>query len=162
MPPAPPMFSTTTCWPSASLSRCPKMRAMVSTGPPAAYATTMVIGRAGQSCAVAGAVSVTASASATSSLAMIVSVLFGRDPGFLDDLRPRLDVLLDKRLQILRRAAVGSDHVGADLGHALLHRGRIERRDRRGLQLLQDRRGRAPGRKDAVPGRCVEIGEALL
>src|SRR5215467_12000782 len=112
----------------------------------------MVIGRAGQSCAAAGVVRVSASANATSSLAMIVSVLFGRDPGLLDDLRPRLDVLLDKRLQILGRAAIGSDHVGADLGHALLHRWRIERRDGRGLQLLQDWRRRALGRKDAVPG----------
>src|SRR5262245_52818930 len=127
MPPAPPMFSITTCWPSTSLSRCPKMRAMVSTGPPAAYATTMVIGRDGHSCAGAGVVSVSANASATSILRMIVSSLFGRDPGLLDDAGPHLDVLLDKGLQVLGRAAVGRNHIGADFGHLLLHRRRIER-----------------------------------
>src|SRR5215831_7687536 len=162
MPPAPPMFSITTCWPSTSLSRCPKMRAMVSTGPPAAYATTMVIGRDGQSCAGAGVVSVRASASATNILGMIVSSLFGRDPGLLDDLRPHLDVVLDEGLQILGRAALGCDDVCAYFAHSLLHGGRVERRERDGVELLHDRRRRSLGRKDAVPGRGVEIGKSLF
>src|SRR5215471_14311762 len=113
----------------------------------------MVIGRDGQSCAGADVVSASASASATNILGMIISSLFGRDPGLLDDLSPRLDVLLDEGLQILRRTAVGSDYVRADFGHLLLHRRRIERRDSRGMELLQDRRRRALGCKNAVPGR---------
>src|SRR5262245_64096759 len=99
----------------------------------------MVIGRVGQSCAAAGVESVNASASATSVLGMIVSLLFRRDPGLLDDVRPQLDVLLDEGLQILRRAALGSDHVGADFGHLLLHRRCIERRHDASMQLLRYR-----------------------
>ena len=53
MPPAPPKFSITICWPRISLMRAPIMRAMVSTGPPAAKGTTRLIGRAGQLCACA-------------------------------------------------------------------------------------------------------------
>src|SRR5262245_11957051 len=122
----------------------------------------MVIGRDGHSCAEAGVMSVSASASATRILRMIVSSLFGRDAGLLDDLSPHLDILLDEGLQILGRSAVGSDHVGADLGHLLLHRWRIECRDSRGMQLLQDRRRRGFGRENAVPGRSVEISKSLL
>src|SRR5215831_16984678 len=51
MPPAPATFSTTTCWPRMSLKRAARMRPSVSTGPPAAYGTTMVTARLGQSCA---------------------------------------------------------------------------------------------------------------
>src|SRR5262249_47063707 len=53
MPPAPGTFSITTCWPRISLNRAARMRASVSIGPPAAYGTTMVIARVGQSCALA-------------------------------------------------------------------------------------------------------------
>src|SRR2546423_850712 len=53
MPPAPVMFSITICWPRISLNRAARMRASVSTGPPAAYGTTMVTARVGQSCALA-------------------------------------------------------------------------------------------------------------
>src|SRR5712692_5604993 len=57
MPPAPPTFSTITCWPRVSLRPDARMRPIVSTGPPAANGTTMVSARrAGQSCARAGAV----------------------------------------------------------------------------------------------------------
>src|SRR5580700_5565194 len=51
MPPAPPTFSTTTCWPRISLTRCAITRPSTSVGPPAANGTTMVTGRVGQSCA---------------------------------------------------------------------------------------------------------------
>jgi hypothetical protein len=36
IPPAPPTFSITICWPRISLMRAARIRAMVSTGPPAA------------------------------------------------------------------------------------------------------------------------------
>src|SRR5439155_273740 len=44
MPPAPPMFSTTTCWPRISLIRCPIIRPSTSVGPPAANGIIIVIG----------------------------------------------------------------------------------------------------------------------
>src|SRR5260370_15950429 len=48
IPPAPPMFSTTTCWPSTSDRRAARMRPTVSEALPAANGTTNVIGRVGQ------------------------------------------------------------------------------------------------------------------
>jgi N-acetylmuramic acid 6-phosphate (MurNAc-6-P) etherase len=72
MPPAPPMFSTMTCWPKSSLTRAAMMRATVSTGPPAAYGTTRVTGRTGQSCALALAAHVSAVASAAAAMVRIV------------------------------------------------------------------------------------------
>src|SRR5712691_11091587 len=57
MPPAPPTFSTITCWARVSLKPDARMRPIVSNGPPAANGTIMVTARrAGQSCARAGAV----------------------------------------------------------------------------------------------------------
>ena len=47
MPPAPPTFSITTCWPSSSLIRAPTMRPSTSVGPPAANGMIMVTGRVG-------------------------------------------------------------------------------------------------------------------
>ena len=47
MPPAPPTFSITTCWPSISLIRAPTTRPSTSVGPPAANGITMVTGRVG-------------------------------------------------------------------------------------------------------------------
>ncbi len=54
VPPAPPRFSTTTCWPSVLLIRSATSRASASLPPPAGNGTTSVIGRDGcQSCAAA-------------------------------------------------------------------------------------------------------------
>src|SRR6478609_2355933 len=47
LPPAPVTFSMTTGWPSEVLMRSATMRASVSTGPPAANGTTIVIERDG-------------------------------------------------------------------------------------------------------------------
>src|SRR5262249_39463918 len=46
-------FSTTICFPRISVRRCATTRPLTSTGPPAANGTTMLTGRAGQSCATA-------------------------------------------------------------------------------------------------------------
>ena len=54
MPPAPPAFSTITCWPKISDRRAATIRPMMSAPPPAANGTTKVIGRLGQLCAEAG------------------------------------------------------------------------------------------------------------
>ena len=47
VPPAPPTFSTTICWPSVRPIGSAISRATVSVGPPAAAGTTMVMGRRG-------------------------------------------------------------------------------------------------------------------
>src|SRR5499426_789811 len=49
--PAPGRFSTTTCCPSARVSRTPIARQMMSGVPPAACVTIILIGRVGQLCA---------------------------------------------------------------------------------------------------------------
>src|SRR4051812_29327635 len=51
MPPAPPRFSTTICWPSCSPRRTARMRVIVSGRPPAAYGTIIFTGWRGKSCA---------------------------------------------------------------------------------------------------------------
>src|SRR5438876_1006796 len=51
MPPAPPMFSTMTGWPSWLLKPSATMRAIASVDPPAAKGATIVMGRIGQSSA---------------------------------------------------------------------------------------------------------------
>ncbi len=67
MPPAPPTFSITTCWPKVSDRRRPMMRPSTSVPPPAANGTTMVTGRFGQSSAGAGAMPCKLAANANSS-----------------------------------------------------------------------------------------------
>src|SRR5262249_43528433 len=75
MPPAPPTFSTTTCWPSSSLMRCAMMRPMVSCGPPAANGMTIVTGRVGKSWALAGPISASAAAAAANSIFFIFFIV---------------------------------------------------------------------------------------
>src|SRR5438094_9946202 len=56
MPPAPPIFSTITCWPRSSDRRGARRRAITSTVLlPAAAGATIVTARVGQLCASAGA-----------------------------------------------------------------------------------------------------------
>src|SRR5258706_565125 len=52
-PPAPAVFSITSGWPSERPMRSPRMRAIVSVGPPAANGTTTVMGREGYAWAAA-------------------------------------------------------------------------------------------------------------
>jgi hypothetical protein len=65
-----------TCWPSVLPSPAPTIRPIVSTGPPAAYGTTIVTGRVGQLCAAAGAVE------AASIAAAIIIPMIGMVPSF--------------------------------------------------------------------------------
>src|SRR5262245_37804544 len=53
LPPAPGMFSVTTCWPHVSDNFCATMRAITSVGPPAANGTIRRTGFAGQPSAAA-------------------------------------------------------------------------------------------------------------
>src|SRR5262245_24496469 len=73
MPPAPPTFSTTTCWPSTSLSPLATIRPRRSVPPPRGNGITMVTGRSGQVCAVAGLMTSpnTATAKSTSSICLM-------------------------------------------------------------------------------------------
>src|SRR6476661_4789580 len=60
MPPAPPAFSTITCWPNSSPRRGVKTRIRPSLPPPAARGITIVMGRLGQSWAARGRMSLPA------------------------------------------------------------------------------------------------------
>src|SRR5262249_45739533 len=54
VPPAPPRFSTTNCWPRSALSLLKRIRAVVSAPPAGGYGTTTRTGRSGQAvCAAA-------------------------------------------------------------------------------------------------------------
>src|SRR5262245_27453360 len=64
MPPAPPMFSTTTDWPSSSDIRAATIRPATSIELPAVNETTMVIGRVGYACCAAAGAASDASAAA--------------------------------------------------------------------------------------------------
>src|SRR6516162_969373 len=48
LPPAPGLFSITTCWPQISESRAPMMRPMLSMPPPGVNGTTSLMTRLGQ------------------------------------------------------------------------------------------------------------------
>src|SRR5262245_22262073 len=74
MPPAPPTFSTTTCWPSASLSPLATIRPRRSVPPPGGNGITIVTGRSGQVWAVVGLMPSpnTATAKSTSSICLMV------------------------------------------------------------------------------------------
>src|SRR5262249_41312082 len=50
LPPAPGLFSTTTCWPHISERRAPTMRPIPSMPPPGVNGTTSLTKRAGQAC----------------------------------------------------------------------------------------------------------------
>ena len=68
-----------------------------------------------------------------------------------DRARPFCDLAGDERLQEFRRAPFRRDHVGTDLLEPRLHGGRRHRGDRRLVEPLHDRRGRALGEKEYQP-----------
>src|SRR5262249_10288670 len=78
MPAAAPTFSTITCWPRLWLRCGENTRAMTSNAPPAANGTTMVTGRVGQSCAMAGAVATSSAATAAMILIRGMGMTFTR------------------------------------------------------------------------------------
>jgi hypothetical protein len=71
MPPAPPAFSTITCWPKSSPRRGVKTRIRPSLPPPAARGITIVMGRLGQSWAAPGTDVATSAAKAATARLMI-------------------------------------------------------------------------------------------
>src|SRR5215470_11014301 len=174
MPPAPPLFSMMTCWPSSSVSGGAKIRPTTSIGPPAGNGTTMVMGRLGQSCALAGP----AQASATMNAVIPRMFLLPRSPRLclslgrrfsirarpagLDRARPAIDFARDELRQILRSAALRCRDRDADALEPLAH-GRCLHRLVRGLgEALHDLGGRALGKRERAPAAAIEAGEAEL
>src|SRR6476646_8567050 len=105
LPPAPPLFSTITRWPSFSLSSLAMRRAVPSAGPPAANVTTSVTGRAGQVSAawlcgastdaiIAANANIRARFMSFAPPAETLSLVFHHDVVVLDHLGPAVDLVL--------------------------------------------------------------------
>src|SRR5262245_27290917 len=75
VPPAPPRFSTTTCWPSVLLIRSATSRASASLPPPAGNGTTSVTARFGKVCAEAVSIPAPPIAHATIAVKRIVDLI---------------------------------------------------------------------------------------
>src|SRR5882757_8706237 len=136
VPPAPPWFSTTTCWPSWSLRCWAVSRAIMSTPPPAVSGTTSLIGRLGQaSCAASGPLAATTSASAPKQrgnkwradgerVARLMSIVFlpGRPRRILPDHRHAPHLLWRNLREVLARRAYACDDCSGQA--AIVHQGR--------------------------------------
>jgi len=102
LPPAPTRLSTTTCWPSVSLSLADIDRAMTSVEPPAAKLTTMRTGFAGHVCAATvGAKAIAASATVS---------LNARVIRFMSVPPPRISVLVLGQSAVMPAALMISIH----------------------------------------------------
>src|SRR5215471_9331959 len=95
-----------------------------------------------------------------------VSVMIARrtesirpDVRLLDDRAEALGLLLHARVQL--RSARG-DRVDATAGEALLHVGHLENLHHLGVELVDDRLRRPPGRKQRGPVRGVDLFHAFL
>ena len=75
---------------------------------------------------------------------------------------PLLGFARHEFLQVIRRPAVGRDNRHADLLQPFLYRGCVHGRNRRIVELLDHRRGRALGQEEAAPEIRIEIDEALF
>src|ERR1700730_5103267 len=82
--------------------------------------------------------------------------------GRLDRSGPFRDLTHDELRQVVRRPALGRDHLDAELLELGLHVGGIHGGDSGILELLDDRSRRALGQENGVPGFDLEVGEALL
>src|SRR5262245_49221932 len=156
LPPAPGLFSTTTCWPHISASRAPRMRPMASMPPPGVNGTTSFTTRFGQAPWANAPAGATAGASAEAPTREIrrrrssMMSPFGLDPGGLDYRPPQVGLGLEVARELLRRRG---DDRNAELFELRLDGRLREDRDRVGVKLANDR-GRRPGRdEECVPGR---------
>src|SRR5262245_33028280 len=179
MPPAPPTFSMMICWPSVSLMRAPRMRAMVSTGPPAAYGTTILIGRVGQLCACAGAIAVANTIPAAANTRIMAFLLeygwtlirllsFGlvtslhRNAGLHDHLLPAVHVLSQILREVLGRALLRRQDLEAELLQPFAHRRLLHHGVKRLVHPADQRVRCALREEEAVPNRGFDIRNALL
>src|SRR4051794_21706489 len=171
MPPAPPTFSITTCWPRTSPMRWARMRPSVSCGPPAANGMIMVTGRLGKSCARAtGRPAMTVSAKAVGAMAMKRRLSMSGLPLVK---RTASSPIRGAQVNVAYAAAQASirvdpggldnlapardllgDELGEILGRALLGRHKVESE---GLQALADRRI-----LERIPHRLVELAHDRL
>src|SRR5262245_34933186 len=139
------------CWPRSSAIGGARMRPTTSIGPPAGKGTTMVSVRAGQSCASAGWIdaSTSASAAATGVLTMAPSEglrafrLIRARSARLDRAGPALDLARNELHEIFRGTALGRRDGHADRLVAFAHRRRLHRLVRRPGEALHDLRRRS-------------------
>src|SRR5712691_4886829 len=165
MPPAPPTFSTMICWPSSSLRRAAMIRPMVSTGPPAAYGTTSVTGRAGHSCAPAPALNVSAPVSTAAKTARAIFVLrpsIHADAGGFDDLAPALDLLGQVLGEVFGRALLRRHDLEAELFQLLADSRILDHVVDRLVELAHDRIRRSVRQEEGVPDRGFDPCQPLL
>src|SRR5262249_40520974 len=164
LPPAPGLFSTTTCWPHISESRAPRMRPMASMPPPGVNGTMSFTTRFGQSpCpnTVPGATAGTrVEAAAKRSRGRRASMLsrLDFDPGGLDDLTPLLGFRPQPRVELFRRRRHDLD---ADLCQPLLDRVLGEDRDCVGIDSPDNLDWRLGRNEERIPRRDVEAGERV-
>src|SRR5262249_59440972 len=85
-----------------------------------------------------------------------------RNPASLDRPGPFFNLGLDEFLQIIGRAALVRDEVGADLPHPRLHGGGGDGRERGGMKLVDDCRGRSFWGGGGKPARGVGNGSTVL
>src|SRR5712691_8571957 len=131
LPPAPALFSTSTCCPMTSPTFFARMRATVSVPPPGWKPTTMVTGRLGY-VPCPGAPPAQASAMTATRLLIMDLASFDSRPGFVDS--PVL-FSLEHRLPFLHERAPALDVVLAF--EALLDKRRARPRVERGTRLQQ-------------------------
>src|SRR4051794_16809810 len=80
------------------------------------------------------------------------------DIGGLADRLPFFEIRSDEGAELLRRAGIGDR---AELGDRILHLRSLEAFVDRGVELVDDRRGRALRCHDAVESEHLVIGNAL-
>src|SRR6185503_6492772 len=121
MPPAPPAFSTITCWPNSSPRRGVKTRIRPSLPPPAARGITIVMGRLGQSWAAPGTDIATSAAKAA--MAHLIIDASGDRGGIRANAQNgnwSLPQRADFALRLLLHGDIGgADHVAPKLGLGL-------------------------------------------
>src|SRR5262249_21079090 len=159
LPPAPGLFSTTTCWPHISESLAPRMRPIASMPPPGVNGTTSFTRRLGQAWANARptGLAATTDAAAIRSRRRRSGISLTLDPGGLDDRAPQLHLGPDPCCELLRRRG---DDLDAHLLKPSLD-GRLGE-DRDGVVVkLPDDLGRRLGREEERgPRGHVKAGQA--
>src|SRR5262249_36500677 len=79
------------------------------------------------------------------------------DAARLERRRPLLDLALDEAAEVFGRHAVVGGDLGAHRLQALANRRRLGGADDSGVELLDDRLGRALGQKHRAPGIGFEV-----
>src|SRR6185503_108194 len=150
VPPAPPLFSTSTGWPRFSLIFCPTRRATMSVVPPAGNGTTTLIGLDGKDWANAAP-----HARPRSRTKALMSL--GLDPGLLDQHRVLLQLARDQVVELLDRHR---QRIAAELADRRSDLGRLHQVRDIGVQLVDDRARRLRRHHRTDPEVVVGVGIA--